>query len=148
MLSESQAFHSTDKSCPYSNLRFKGAHIEKISISEARKCTHNSDQTYLKEAFEQRKHGYFMSVSEGGSWPAWMLKKEKESRDSFGWSWILTGKSLPITSQEHSSIPGTDVCSGMRGDCTTLSKTKFCCRFDHIVDNLYNSEGTLCRSCS
>lgn len=43
-----------------------------------KKCIHNTDQAYFKETFEQREHAYFMSVSEGASWPAWLKSRRTE----------------------------------------------------------------------
>lgn len=75
MPSASRAFISTGKIHPYSNLEIKNTNIEEISISEMKKRIHNTEQAYFKEAFEQRNHSYFMSLSEGGSWPAWLKSR-------------------------------------------------------------------------
>lgn len=50
-----------------------------------KKCIHNTEQAYFKEAFEQSKYGYFMSISEGASWPA-SWKQESRIHTDGAWT--------------------------------------------------------------
>ena len=96
-----------------------------------KKHIHNTDQAYIKAACEQREHAYFMSVSEGASWPAWLKSRRAGIRT------VSQQASLCPSRQGSTAAPWARMSA--QGREGTAPIWGFGCSFSHTADNINNT---------